>query len=56
MGQDIFDCLLGDIEPASAQEWPPVVHEVLEKLRSDEALRASAQYGQFVNSKYKTRL
>ncbi|KAI3326641.1 hypothetical protein HD806DRAFT_412424 [Xylariaceae sp. AK1471] len=50
MGKDIFDCLIDDIEPKLAQSWPLVVHQILEKLRNDESLQQSVEYGQFITA------
>ncbi|RKK88136.1 hypothetical protein BFJ68_g16952 [Fusarium oxysporum] len=33
MGNDVFDCLLGDIEPNDTLQWPPEVNEMLLELQ-----------------------
>jgi hypothetical protein len=50
MGKDIFDCLIDDIEPDSAQSWPPVIQETVQKLRTEEeTLQSSVEYGEFIH-------
>ncbi|KAM3549489.1 hypothetical protein ARSEF4850_008827 [Beauveria asiatica] len=50
MAKDMFDCLIDDIEPASAQSWPAVILETLQKLRNDDSLKNSPEYSNFVDS------
>lgn len=50
MAKDIFDCLINDIEPDWAQNWPPVIQETLQKLWTDEALKNSPEYSKLVNA------
>jgi len=52
MGKEIFECLIDDIEPESAQNWPPVIQETVQKLRTDEAIQNSLEYGEFINGEY----
>ena len=52
MAKDIFECLIDDIEPEWAQSWPPVIQETVQKLRTDEALQNSLEYGEFINGEY----
>ncbi|KGQ11615.1 hypothetical protein BBAD15_g2651 [Beauveria bassiana D1-5] len=49
MAKDMFDCLIDDIEPASAQSWPAVILETLQKLRNDDSLKNSPEYSNFVD-------
>ncbi|ELR07345.1 hypothetical protein VC83_06151 [Pseudogymnoascus destructans] len=48
MGKDIFECLIDSIELGSTQNWPPVIRDTLQKLRTDEALQNSLQYSEFM--------
>ena len=52
MANNIFDCLIEDVEPKSTQKWPAAVHEVLQGLRGSEDLENSSVYNNFVNGKY----
>jgi hypothetical protein len=52
VGKDIFECLIKDIEPDSIQNWPPFIHEIVQKLRTDEILQYSLEYDEFVNGEY----
>lgn len=49
MGNDVFDCLIDDIEPNDILTWPTAVLETLEKLRAHEDLESSPDYEKFVN-------
>jgi hypothetical protein len=48
MRNDVFDCLIEDIDPKSTQAWPTAVCEMLKKLK-DADLRDSSDYKTFVD-------
>jgi hypothetical protein len=50
MAQDVFDCLVEDIEPDAITSWPPVIVDTLRKLREDEPSLKSTEYGQFLHA------
>lgn len=52
MAQDIFECLLYEMESVQAVNMPPEIQEILQKLQADEALQNSAEYGGFINGEH----
>jgi hypothetical protein len=57
MGREIFDCLIDNIEPDSALNWPPVIQNTLQKLLADEEmLQSSVEYDEFVRGEYRALL
>jgi len=45
MASDVFNCLLGDIEPEMAQTWPPIIRDTLYTLRKEEeSLKKCSEY------------
>ena len=52
MGNDVFDCLIDDIEPNDIQAWPTAIRETLQRLRAHEDLQGSSEYVQIVNGEY----
>jgi hypothetical protein len=49
LGKDIFDCLIDEIEPDSALNWPTVIQETVQKLqREDKTLQSSIEFGEFI--------
>lgn len=53
MATDIFTCLLDDIEPDIALNWPSVIQDTLYKLRADEmALQTSVDFNRLLKGKF----
>jgi hypothetical protein len=49
MAEDVFTCLLDDIEPELVQTWPSVIRETLHLLMEDEeSLRQCPEYDGFL--------
>lgn len=49
MAQDVFLCVLDDIEPDLAQLWPAVVRETLQSLvEEEERLQVSTEFDTFL--------
>ena len=49
MANDIFACLLDNIEPDRSLSWPPVIRETLHMLREDQDyLRISPKFGKLL--------
>lgn len=49
MAKDIFECLVEDNEFKSAQNWPTVIQQTVQKLQTDESLQNSVGYGEFMS-------
>jgi hypothetical protein len=54
MANNMFDCLLEDIDPKSNQLWPASVREELQGLQSYDTLQNSSTYNSFANGEYFT--
>lgn len=52
MANNVFDCLIEDVEPQSNLVWPTSVLEILENLKDYEGLRTSSAYHGFVDSEH----
>ena len=52
MTQDMFECLLYNMESVPAQSMPPEIPEILQKLQADEELQKSTEYGEFINGEH----
>ncbi|KAL6240640.1 hypothetical protein RBB50_012467 [Rhinocladiella similis] len=50
MANNVFDCLIEDVEPQSNLVWPTSVLEILENLKDYEGLRTSSAYHGFVDN------
>lgn len=52
MAEDIFTCLLDDIEPEVVQLWPSVIRDTLHMLMEEEEfLQKSPEYGEFLKGR-----